>query len=62
MTSSDKYVVCCMCGVGNHDSDRYFWQSPVTLKCICESCIEQAKIDIRTWKATEGNEYGLSRD
>jgi len=52
-------VTCCMCGVNdNHEPQPYMVVSEVTLKAICESCVEGAKIEIRTFKAIRAGEYG----
>jgi hypothetical protein len=48
-----------MCGKNdNHEPQPYMVVSEVTLKAICESCIEGAKIEIRTFKAMQAGEYG----
>lgn len=52
-------TTCCMCL--NDDSGEpkpFMVVSDLTLKAICEGCVEKAKIEIRTRKATLGGEYG----
>jgi len=54
-----EVVTCCMCGDNdNHQPKPYMVVSEITLKAICESCVEGAKIEIRTFKALRGGEYG----
>lgn len=53
----DDRITCCLCGVYG-DSVNYV-VSTATSNAVCEPCIEQAKIAVRTRQAVVKKEYGI---
>lgn len=52
-------TTCCMCGQNdNCEPKPYMLESKITHNVICEGCVHQALIDLRTFKAIKGGEYG----
>lgn len=56
----EKVVACCLCWSGEVNMPKkHFIVSSVTSHAVCEACIEEAVIAIRTRKAVAKNEYGI---
>ena len=56
----DVRVACCLCHSAEIDMPKkHFVISSITSHAVCEACIEEAVIAIRTRKAVEKNEYGI---